>query len=72
MALIYLYPSAEENMETVLSAVLKDPLESSMEGIEDLATGILRTGKLSVQGEAGGVCMCTAQCVVTHTHTSVA
>ena len=42
-------------METVLSAVLKDPLESSMEGIEDLATGILRTGKLSVQGEAGGV-----------------
>ena len=47
--------SPEENMETVLSAVLKDPLESSMEGIEDLATGILRTGKLSVQGEAGGV-----------------
>jgi hypothetical protein len=44
---------SEENMETVLSAVLKDPLESSMEGIEDLATGILRTGKLSVQGEAG-------------------
>ena len=26
-----------------------------MEGIEDLATGILRTGKLSVQGEAGGL-----------------
>lgn len=25
-----------------------------MEGIEDLATSILRTGKLSVQGEAGG------------------
>ena len=44
-------------METVLSAVLKDPLESSMEGIEDLATGILRTGKLSVQGEAGGIIM---------------
>jgi hypothetical protein len=41
-------------METVLSAVLRDPLESTMEGIEDLATGILRTGKLSVQGEAGG------------------
>ena len=26
-----------------------------MQGIEDLATGILRTGKLSVQGEAGGI-----------------
>ena len=50
-------------METVLSAVLKDPLESSMEGIEDLATGILRTGKLSVQGEAGGV-------YIIHTHQS--
>ena len=42
-------------METVLSAVLQDPLESCMEGIEDLATGILKTGKLSVQGEAGGI-----------------
>ena len=42
-------------MATVLSEVLKDPLESSMEGIEDLATSILRTGKLSVQGEAGGM-----------------
>ena len=41
-------------METVLSEVLRDPLERSMEGIEDLATSILRTGKLSLQGEAGG------------------
>ena len=49
------FQSSEENLETVLSAVLQDPLESSMEGIEDLATGILRTGKLSVQGEAGGL-----------------
>lgn len=47
--------SSEENLETVLSTVLHDPLESSMQGIEDLAGGILRTGKLSVQGEAGGI-----------------
>ena len=26
-----------------------------MEGIEDLATGILRTGKLGLQGEPGGM-----------------
>lgn len=48
------FPISEENLETVLSSVLHDPLENCMEGIEDLATSILRTGKLSVQGEAGG------------------
>ena len=40
--------------EIIITDVYRDPLDECMEAIEDLATGILRTGKLSVQGEPGG------------------
>ena len=40
--------------EAVITDVYRDPLDVCMEGIEDLATLILRTGRLSIQGEPGG------------------
>ena len=39
---------------TIIQDIYIDPLDQCMEGIEDLATGILRTGKLCLQGEPGG------------------
>jgi len=44
----------EQISETIITDVYKDPLDVCMEGIEDLATGILRTGKLILNGEPGG------------------
>ncbi len=44
----------EQISETVITDVYKDPLDMCMEAIEDLATGILRTGKLVINGEPGG------------------
>lgn len=46
--------SDEQTTEAVITDVYRDPLDYCMEGIEDLATSILRTGKLSIQGEPGG------------------
>ena len=40
---------------TIIQDIYIDPLDQCMEGIEDLATGILRTGKLCLQGEPGGM-----------------
>ena len=40
--------------ETVITDVYKDPLEFCMEGIEEMARKILRTGKLAITGEPGG------------------
>lgn len=51
----------EFSTETVLSDVYRDPLDTCMEAIEDLATAILRTGKLTIPGDPGGmyfICMC--------------
>ena len=44
----------EPNSETVIAAVYRDPLDDCMDGIEELAAGILRTSKLTIQGEPGG------------------
>lgn len=44
----------EPNSETVIAAVYRDPLDECMDKIEDLAAGILRTSKLTIQGEPGG------------------
>lgn len=49
-----MYLGEEQISETVITDVYKDPLDACMEGIEDLATGILRTGKLVINGEPGG------------------
>ena len=43
---------------TIIQDIYIDPLDQCMEGIEDLATGILRTGKLGLQGEPGGAVRC--------------
>ena len=40
---------------TVITSVYRDPLEFCMEGIEEMARKILRTGKLTINGEPGGV-----------------
>ena len=40
---------------TIIQDIYIDPLDQCMEGIEDLATGILWTGKLCLQGEPGGI-----------------
>lgn len=45
----------EFSTETVLSGVYRDPLDACMEAIEDLATAILRTGKLTIPGDPGGI-----------------
>ena len=51
----------------MIAAVYRDPLDDCMDGIEQVAAGILRTSRLTVQGEPGGnghlvlvnyVCMC--------------
>lgn len=39
---------------TVITNVYRDPLEFCMEGIEDMARKILKTGKLTINGEPGG------------------
>ncbi len=39
---------------TVITSVYRDPLEFCMEGIEEMARKILKTGKLTINGEAGG------------------
>jgi len=41
----------------VIIDLYRDPLDACMEGIEDLATSILRTGRLSLQGEPGGMAL---------------
>ena len=46
----------EQVSETVITDVYKDPLEFCMEGIEEMARKILRTGKLAITGEPGGEC----------------
>lgn len=49
-------PGDEPQTETtIIQDIYIDPLDQCMEGIEDLATGILRTGKLCLQGEPGGM-----------------
>lgn len=41
-------------VEVVFNKIYLDPLQEVMERIDSEAAGILRTGKLTVHGEAGG------------------
>jgi hypothetical protein len=50
----FLFTGEEPISETVITDVYKDPLEFCMEGIEEMARKILRTGKLAISGEPGG------------------
>ena len=54
MLFFFLFSADEPNSETVIAAVYRDPLDDCMDGIEELAAGILRTSKLTIQGEPGG------------------
>lgn len=38
----------------MITDVYKDPLEFCMEGIEEMARKILKTGRLAITGEPGG------------------
>lgn len=58
-----LFLGGEESVSTtVITDVYKDPLEYCMEGIEETARRILRTGKLAITGEPGGMCVCMCVC----------
>ena len=54
MTIFFAFLADEPNSETVIAAVYRDPLDDCMDGIEELAAGILRTSKLTIQGEPGG------------------
>ena len=45
-------------VEVVFNKIYLDPLQEVMESIDSEAAGILRTGKLTIHGEAGGT-LCT-------------
>ena len=51
---LVLLTGEEPVSETVITDVYKDPLEACMEGIEEMARRILRTGRLTITGEPGG------------------
>ncbi len=50
--------------ETVITDVYKDPLELCMDGIEEMARKILRTGRLAITGEPGGMYVRMLVCMV--------
>ena len=49
-----LYQDELNTVEVVFNKIYLDPLQEVMESIDAEAAGILRTGKLTIHGEAGG------------------